>query len=240
MRRLAVSTLAVGLLLPGTFASVIAAETGSTITGRILLEGNGPLGGVEVAAYPLPFKLGPNPPVTKAQSDANGNYRLEGLAPGTYRVEPTAGSEKWDHESSFILRVKDGQTHSQDLVAVPRVTVIGQVVDEQTGKPLRGLRIDCTVPKPDGRGGRTSGAYTDREGRFLIRTRPGKAQLQVWAPLKHGLTPPLDRRYAFRGPLNLQPGQTQFALRYDAERLNQPLPSPDRPADQTPEIAPKK
>ncbi len=124
-----------------------------------------------------------------ALTDANGNYRLEGLPPEkTYRVNamPPKGS-------SYIRRSAQAQATPGaapvriDVELAKGIAVSGRVIDRLTGKGVQaGVRFaplpdNKQIEKPgfDGYKSDRTMESTDKEGRFRVIAIPGKSVLMV-------------------------------------------------------------
>ncbi|HKR64545.1 MAG TPA: TonB-dependent receptor [Thermoanaerobaculia bacterium] len=121
---------AVGILaiLCCLIAGVAQAQTNATIRGKITDESGNPFPTAEVTATSVQTGYHYN-----ATADAQGNFLLNGLNPGTYRIDVVAPSYK---ASSRELTVSVGQDVAAnfklqpDLVVMESITVIGSQVQE--------------------------------------------------------------------------------------------------------------
>jgi hypothetical protein len=155
------AAVACALLLP---AGSSAAEPGS-IAGTVTAEGGAPLQGIHVCAPP---SFG----ARCADTDASGDYEIEGLAAGSYVVHFEGGdqyaSEYYDdaasERSATPVAVDPGTTAGGiDAELAPAAHIEGVVSDAGTDAPLAGIRVcprlpngsggevgDCAVSGPDG------------------------------------------------------------------------------------------
>src|SRR5687768_9017631 len=121
----------VGLVVLCLFAAVAHAQTNATIRGTITDESGNPFPTAEVTATSLSTGYH-----YSATADAQGHFQLNGLNPGSYRIDVVAPSYK---ASSREMTVRVGQDVTADfklqpdLVLMESMTVIGsQVIDTRT------------------------------------------------------------------------------------------------------------
>ncbi len=125
-----------------------------TITGRVTDDVGIPREGMHIRAE------GANE-YTTAETDAQGNYELKGLAPGLYEVNVNdvtfAGTSQWRVEA-------EAGDRGVDLVVPRNGTVRGTVVDAETGGPISKFEVLCpgTVLRWT--------EFRDEGGRFEIRS----------------------------------------------------------------------
>ncbi len=123
-------------------------------------------------------------------TDAEGKYRLEGLPQGNNEllITPPEGSR---HLAGGVRVTTTAATRPlvRDISLAPGVLVRGRVIDETTGKPLRG-RLEYFAYKTNSRAmesdslrqGNTHTAFhPDAEGRFEIPVLPGPGILALRA-----------------------------------------------------------
>jgi RNA polymerase sigma factor (sigma-70 family) len=127
-------------------------------------------------------------------SDANGHYRLDGLAKSDrgygISVVPPKGSTGYINRTANAADT-DGYTPVKlDIELAKGALVTGRVLDKQTGKGIRaGVRL---APLPDNRFFASKPGFdnykfdstmqpTEKDGRFRLMTIPGKALLMVQA-----------------------------------------------------------
>ena len=108
----------------------------------------------------------------KATPDTEGNFALEGLSPGTWRVVLTKGVPASERRVSHEVTVDRGSSEVfVELRFEPGFSLSGQVLD--TGEPLSGARL--------GVAGQST--RTDREGRFVLNgLKPGRLRLRISRP----------------------------------------------------------
>jgi protocatechuate 3,4-dioxygenase beta subunit len=100
-----------------------------------------------------------------ATTDANGNYTISGLAPGTYSVT-FSGCSAGNYAPATITgtQVTAGHTTLQNATLTPGGTISGQVTDS-TGKPLADICADATTAALSDPSG---GDETDSNGVYTI------------------------------------------------------------------------
>ena len=148
-------------------ASAQAAD--GSISGNVTDETAMPLSGICVQPYEASTGNGP----TAAVTDSNGDYTLEGLADGDYRLQFFPCFDRnWvaefydnagDYGSAQLVTVSDGaQVPAINAVLAPAARIEGRVTDE-AGDPLAGI---CIYAQPDGAGGGGGADTTDADGRY--------------------------------------------------------------------------
>jgi protocatechuate 3,4-dioxygenase beta subunit len=127
-----------------------APGTGS-VSGTITVDGR-PLGGIKVVALRGRFYTDP---VAVSVTDANGQYRLEGLAAGDCTVELDAASFAWkgeeadDDTSSKSIRLGEGEAvEGVNIEVSPGGVITGRVTDSN-GRPIIGETVQM-IPFKEG------------------------------------------------------------------------------------------
>ena len=141
--------------------------TPAIITGNVEDQIGQPLSGASVIAIPARGGL-----AMRAMTDRDGGFVLEGLSPGTYRVDVSlAGFAGWRQNH---VQVGEGSMQVRAVLSIrplcecitagfpagPR-TIPGQVVDE-ADRPLPHARVEFVGPR-----GREQ-AHVGDDGRFLV------------------------------------------------------------------------
>ncbi len=114
----------------------------------------------------------------ETQTDAQGAYRITGLAPGAYKVElkvPKGLTSSGMSDDAMVegkAEVVERGCQQVDFYLVPDTSLSGRVVDA-FGKPVAGLRLDIRGAPSDPRNvNNFLDAKTDAEGRFEFKTVP--------------------------------------------------------------------
>jgi Carboxypeptidase regulatory-like domain len=162
----------------------------------------------------------------RATSNAQGAFRIEGVADGTYTA--LAFKDGFltvrDEAARKPFHVVGGLDPVQlKLILTPRSRLSGHVLDGN-GRPVAGAGILLR----QGGGAISSGATSDAEGNYSFDVRPGAYFLSARAPLK--LTPPApvgDQHYAwaktwFPGVTDLTAAQ-KILIRPGAELVDQDI-----------------
>ncbi len=128
---------------------------GARVTGRVLVAGR-PFPGARVETWSRP-SAGP-----AATTDAEGRYRLEGLAPGPWSLRVRVPGIEWVAAGTEV-HVPAGTADVTADLAVPGVSVLsGRVTLD--GAPVPGALVGTLEGEIE-----RSGVRTDGEGRFEVR-----------------------------------------------------------------------
>ncbi|MEM7131893.1 MAG: carboxypeptidase-like regulatory domain-containing protein [Chloroflexota bacterium] len=133
-----------------------------TISGRVTTESGEPLPDIEVLLYTPetdPCCLGEWYAANFARTDDEGNYQLEGIRPGTYRVGFVDSNvfvyqtEYYDNvpdiESAMDILIVEGQYITGiDAQVTKRPTISGRVTNE-SGTPLLGIEVSLYQQSTD-------------------------------------------------------------------------------------------
>ena len=156
---------------------------GATISGRVTDSDTGrPIRNVRIRAEGV--RDGGHNPDTETNGD--GAYVLEGLAPGTYRVRAEAsgrgyieqyydGRLSWD-EASLVAVERSEAIEGVDFALDLGASISGKVVDAITGLPI----VDIRVKASDDDRGYYSDTRTDSRGEYILRgIAPGAYRIEV-------------------------------------------------------------
>ena len=118
-----------------------------------------------------------------ASVDANGNYLLKNLPPGTYNVFLYEGPEGWTAVAKELIEVVEGETVSNmNLTLVRGGFITGRVTDKETGKPIANHGINFyDAARPESQAAVHS-TETDETGAYRFRAAPGRALVYAFAP----------------------------------------------------------
>ena len=111
-----------------------------------------------------------------ADTDFDGRYVLRGVAEGVYRIKARGNDQgyieafygdslNWDYANLVTVRGTEPVTDIDFSLSLG-TTILGRVVDAQTGVPIPGVGIDL---ENTASGGRNSWADTDADGRYVLR-----------------------------------------------------------------------
>ena len=118
-----------------------------------------------------------------ANVDANGNYLLKNIPPGTYNLYLSEGPEGWTAVAKERIKIVEGQTVSGvDLILVQGGFITGRVTDQDTNDPIANHHIsfsDAARPRSQALG---HGTETDETGTYRFRAAPGPAMVYISAP----------------------------------------------------------
>ncbi|RDY67621.1 PEGA domain-containing protein, partial [Halobacillus trueperi] len=115
--------------------------------------------------------------VASAVTDENGNYLIEGLAPGSYSISSSAVGYAITTVGALV---ESGQTSTVNIALSPEVGSISGVVTDEEGMPILNSIIEIKVF--DQAGNLIQTVLADSQGEFLISgLSPGTYQLSVTA-----------------------------------------------------------
>ena len=151
------------------------------VSGRVLRADGGPLSGVRVALTPRApsWDLRTDAPAARVETDAEGGFAMEGLAPGEYGL--TALTSEGLTVFGVPVQVKSGGPQEPvdvQVGAAPRA-LVGAVVDE-AGAPVLGTRV--RVVRPGMPSDDVVFLEASPEGRFQVRTSEGSLAVIASAP----------------------------------------------------------
>jgi len=138
------------------FGRGVALRGRATIAGRPFVDAMVSAGGVDVLGS------------ATGRTDRDGRFRLDGLEPGTYRLDLRQWSTGIAHQESVEL------TSDREIeIELPVARVTGRVRDRADRAPVAGARVRLMRPgdEPDPFGSSPSG-ISDLEGRFRIENVP--------------------------------------------------------------------
>lgn len=156
----------------------------SRIVGRVVGADGAPMSGVRVELFPLPYDQWAGGIMTADDSDADGRFTVDALAPGMYgggiavpfpdEDAPFRPVRLLTPRGSADIEVAPGATVELPPVvaaAAPRIVVNGRVLSApDTGVADGFIVVSALDGVPQAR---TGGARTDRDGRFTIGLHRG-------------------------------------------------------------------
>jgi protocatechuate 3,4-dioxygenase beta subunit len=122
----------------------------STVSGRVTLKDE-PMRGVTVTLREQRPLMTPSDMVTapRARTDANGMFRITGVAPGRYLVSAAAaayvsseGNPRFQQTNGRLLNVGDNETIENIDIELKRGGVITGTITDSSGRPLVEERVD--------------------------------------------------------------------------------------------------
>jgi hypothetical protein len=145
----------------------VVLETGAVLSGRVVDSRGRPAAGLRVVVHPLEPKERMLPSGAEADTDADGGFRIAGLAPGQHRVEV----QDWRTQQGRLLAEKtialgSGGGNRLDLKLPDGYRLSGRVVDEQ-GEPVRGARLTLSADR-----GQAASADSAPDGSFRFTDVP--------------------------------------------------------------------
>jgi hypothetical protein len=146
-------------------------------TGRVVDAAGQPVADAVITATTEIDWVGEEPTSQFAVSDARGEFRMEGLPSGSYRLNATT-STGWASSAAAVLH-KAGQQTSSDALVLRAEGFVGRgVVRDAQGQPLPMAKVEALPLLPtDAAPG--FGAVSDARGEFSMRLPAGDAYLLI-------------------------------------------------------------
>ena len=121
----------------------------------------------------------------QARVDANGDYLLANLAPGTYSVYLAKGPKGWTAIPKESISVSEGKTVSNvDLTLIQSGFVTGRVTNRDTNEPIVNYFIRLKdAARPEGSQLMDHYALTDETGAYRFDAVPGRALVHTNLPV---------------------------------------------------------
>lgn len=134
----------------------ISVEAGGRIAGRIVDEGEEPVPGARISAWP---EEGPTDldRVRYAETGEDGSFRVSGLEDGTYRLDVSPLGRSGEFLFTRKTGVRPGTTDLE--IVMPRALAISGRITTEDGRPVTTGRVLA---------GDRTWAFPDAEGRFTI------------------------------------------------------------------------
>ena len=126
-------------------------EPGATISGKVTIKGQGAPGVIVTLRQNDRSRGGREYSGPKGVSDNDGNYRIENVAPGSYRIMPAARAYVFAEgsERERLLIVNKGDTIEHiDFAMIRGAVITGKVIDAE-GRPI--VEEGVSVFTPDNR-----------------------------------------------------------------------------------------
>ncbi len=120
-----------------------------------------------------------------ARVDANGNYVLENLTPGTYSLYLNYGPKGWTAIGKDFVTVTEEQTVSNiDMTLIRSGFITGRVTDQDTNEPIVNHTVRLKdAARPEGSQLTDHRAETDRTGIYRFDAAPGQALVHTDPPV---------------------------------------------------------
>lgn len=147
----------------------------STVSGQVSDDAHQVIEGADVTITDVEGTV-----VATETTDADGNFTVENLAPGTYTAAIDE-TETHNADSKEFTVVAGEFTDLVTLTAGRKAgTLVGQVVDADTGKPITGATLTLIANGADAADGKN--ITVNGEGAFEVPVDAGKYTLQVESP----------------------------------------------------------
>jgi len=154
----------------------------ATLAGRVLFEDGKPAAGVRVGAQCQDSQTsgaGGNE-WSETRTNAAGEYQLTGLGELRYNVCVDDPSGKWIAAAAEGFQAKLNERQKlPDLVLTAGGIVEGQVVDNDSGKPLAGVSVGSYGPHRPRSGAWIISDRTDANGKYRLRVAAGLSHIYV-------------------------------------------------------------
>lgn len=143
-----------------------------TITGRLLGIDGKPAANIMVTMRVVGIVRG-------VLTNAEGAFRISRLPTGKYQVHVENAIDYGMLENVEVV-VTEGQiTTVPELKLQPGTIIDGNVLEEETEKPVPHVMLVCYGPEGLGKGGNEDRVDTDEQGHFRLRVLPGKRTVSV-------------------------------------------------------------
>ena len=131
----------------------------------------------------------------QARVDANGNYLLENLTPGTYSLYLEYGPKGWTAIAKEFVTVAEGQTVSNvDMTLIRSGFITGRVTDRDTNEPVANHTIRLNdAARPEGSQMTDHRTETDKTGTYRFDAAPGQALVHTNSPAGYQDSGPTER-----------------------------------------------
>lgn len=147
-------------------------EPGATISGKVTIKGQGAPGVIVTLRQNDRSHGGREYSGPKGVSDNDGNYRIENVPPGSYRISPAAkayiSAEGSERERLLIVNKGDTIEHI-DFAMIRGAVITGKVIDAE-GRPI--VEEWVSVFTPDNRAVNLNNSMTDDRGVYRIYGLP--------------------------------------------------------------------
>ncbi|BCB03802.1 carboxypeptidase regulatory-like domain-containing protein [Bacillus sp. KH172YL63] len=139
-----------------TVTNVVLAPDPGTLSGNVTNDSGDPIAGATIS---IQTNVGI---ILTTVTDSNGNYVVEGLAPGNYTVTASAPN----FQTQIIgASISSNQTTASNFILVSNPGgIIGQITNVQTGDPILGANIEVRIL--DSTGAIVSTIFSDTNGQF--------------------------------------------------------------------------
>lgn len=162
-------------------------DAGATIRGKVLARSGTPIEDANVWARTTGGAARARTGWGGDETGRDGSYSLEGLKPGTYKVE-VSSDKGAAPKDGYKLEVTAGATIEKDLVLDDVGTIKGVVVDEN-GAPVTKVNASAYLVSGGGRG--WANREVDETGAFTLEgLRPGEYRVSAQRGWSDGLKKP--------------------------------------------------
>lgn len=136
---------------------------------------------------------------TSTVTDGDGNFAIAELPPGSYKVVAQLPEPLKPDVVVGPFIVESGNTVHVEVPVARTVKVRGRVVDEQTGKPIPEIGMECRYLDNQSPVSNVAPSKTDTQGFFELLVKPGRLEVQT------------DFRWDHTGPYETQSQHVEIA-----------------------------
>ena len=159
------------------FMCLMGASTGSafanSISGTVTAEGGGPIAGVEVCPWPVPYEF----ETDCVETDADGHYSYPNLPAAAYRISFSVYQDNLNYVNEYyddtiaygeadLFHLGGGEDATVDAELAEGASISGRVLDETNDQPIEGLWV-CAWAEWVSRCG-----PTDAAGDYIVNGLP--------------------------------------------------------------------
>lgn len=182
------------------------------VSGTVRDPSNLPIIGASISIYQG------NTLISTTQTDANGNYTLSNLSPGTYTLVTTAINYQSNTQSVTVQA--NSTTHSNISLLADPSSITGQVTDATTLVPITGATVQVSFGQNI-----IATTLTDSQGQFLINNLSAQAYTVTISALNYqnvvqNVNLSINQIYALNVALQSFPGNVTGNV---SDNLSQPI-----------------
>lgn len=164
--------------------------------------------------------------------DKDGRFEFASVPPGKYNIHPsfTESTAPYNANPTADFEVKAGETTKISIPLSSAIEIRGQVVDQETGKGIQGVRvISQKIDEKTGYSVPGRFTTTDPEGNYRLFTEAGKVIVRVFDPPEDYVIPDSDKtdQLEVKEPIHYPTLKLQKAVRMEGvvvDESGKPMP----------------